>query len=72
MAKEHCLIVLAAGRKLDLLRGEASRVAVASKLGWWSVRAEVGTKFCFEDSTAKDNFALACDSFGITCREGSS
>ncbi|BAL76695.1 hypothetical protein S23_34940 [Bradyrhizobium cosmicum] len=68
MATEYCLIVRAAGKQLDLLRGEASRIAKAAKAGWWTDRAEVGTKFCFEDAKARDTFALACDSFGITCR----
>jgi hypothetical protein len=70
MPKENCLIVRAAGRQLDLLRGEASRIAKGANVGWWTDRAEVGTKFCFEDPQAKDSFALACDSFGITCRDG--
>lgn len=70
MSNEHCLIVRAAGKQLDLLRGEASRIAKGAQAGWWTDRAEVGTKFCFEDVKARDTFALACDSFGITRREG--
>ena len=69
MTKEHCLIVSATGKQLDLLRGEASRIAKDANAGWWTDRAEIGTKFCFEDAKAKDSFALACDSFGISCRE---
>jgi hypothetical protein len=63
---EHCLIVRAVGRQLDLLRGEASRLAKGSKLGWWTDRAEVGTRFCFEDKDAKNAFALVCENFGIS------
>ncbi|MCK1337944.1 hypothetical protein IVB38_18440 [Bradyrhizobium sp. 38] len=69
MAKEYCLIVQATGRKLDLLRGEASRIAKGSKVDWWIDRADVGTRFCFEDTAAKETFASTCDSFGIPCRD---
>lgn len=58
MPNEHCLIVHAAGRQLDL------------QINWWTDRAEVGTRFCFEDVGAKEAFALACDNFGIRCRDG--
>jgi hypothetical protein len=70
MPKENCLIVVAAGRQLDLLRGEASRIAKGAKADWWIDRAEVGTRFCFEDAKAKESFALTCDSFGIPCKDG--
>jgi hypothetical protein len=70
MPNEHCLIVHAAGRQLDLLRGEASRIAKGEKINWWTDRVEVGTRFCFEDAKAKDVFALACDNFGVRCRDG--
>ena len=70
MAKENCLIVRAAGKQLDLLRGEASRIAQGANVSWWTDRAEVGTKFCFEDSKSKERFALTCDSLGITCQDG--
>ena len=53
MAKENCLIVQAAGKQLDLLRGEASRIAKGSKIDWWIDRADAGTRFCFEDAKAK-------------------
>jgi hypothetical protein len=43
---------------LDLLRGEAARIAKGSKLGWCADRADIGTRFCFEDAKAKDAFAL--------------
>ena len=67
MTKENCLIVHVAGRKLDLLRGEASW---DSKIDWWIDRADVGTRFCFEDAKAKETFALTCDNFGVPCRDG--
>jgi hypothetical protein len=71
MSKEkNCLIVRAAGRQLDLLRGEASRIAKSSNVDWWIDRAEIGTRFCFEDPKAKDSFAVACDNFGIPCQDG--
>ncbi|MGY4509298.1 hypothetical protein ACVIN2_002752 [Bradyrhizobium sp. USDA 3650] len=58
MSKErNCLIVRAAGRQLDLLRGEASRIAKGSNVDWWIDQAEVGTRFCFEDVKAKESFA---------------
>ncbi|WP_128918555.1 hypothetical protein [Bradyrhizobium nanningense] len=69
MSKEHCLIVHAAGRQLDLLRGEASRLAKESKLGWSTDRADVGTRFCFEDAEAKKAFAIVCDNFGVFSKE---
>ena len=71
MSKEHCLIVHAAGRQLDLLRGEASRIAKGKQINWWTDRAEVGTRFCFEDAKAKEVFALTCDNFGILAETAS-
>ncbi|AJA61642.1 MULTISPECIES: hypothetical protein [Bradyrhizobium] len=70
MTKENCLVVHAAGKQLDLLRGEAARIAKGSKLGWWADRADIGTRFCFEDAKAKEAFALTCDNFGIRCQDG--
>jgi hypothetical protein len=70
MAKENCLIVHATGRQLDLLRGEASRIAKGSNVDWWIDRADVGTRFCFEDATAKETFAMPCDKYGIQSRDG--
>lgn len=70
MANEYFLIVRAAGKQLDLLRGEASRIAKENKTGWWTDRANDGTRFCFEDVKAKEAFALTCDSLGIPCRDG--
>ncbi|MET4022653.1 hypothetical protein [Bradyrhizobium sp. S3.2.12] len=67
--KQNCLIVRVAGRQLDLLRGEASRIAKGHNVDWWIDRAEVGTRFCFEDIKAKQSFALACDNFGIPCQD---
>ncbi len=48
MTKENCLIVHAAGKQLDLLRGEASRIAKGSKVDWSIDRADVGTRFCLK------------------------
>jgi hypothetical protein len=67
--EKNCLIVRAAGRQLDLLRGEASRIAKGSNVDWWIDQAEIGTRFCFEDAKAKESFALACDNFGIPCQD---
>src|SRR3954469_4994372 len=50
---KNCLIVRAAGRQLDLLRGEASRIAKGNNVDWWIDQAEVGTRFCFENTKAK-------------------
>jgi len=70
MSNEHCLIVRTAGRQLDLLRGEAFRIAKENKVSWHTDRAEIGTRFCFEDAKAKEAFAITCDHFGIACRDG--
>lgn len=70
MPKENCLIVHAAGRQLDLLRGEASRIAKENTADWWSDRAEISTRFCFADAKTKAAFAITCDNFGISCRDG--
>jgi hypothetical protein len=69
MAKENCLVVFAAGRQLDLLRGEASRIAKENKVDWHNDRADIGTRFCFEVAKAKEAFALTCGNFGISCRD---
>ncbi|WGD55653.1 hypothetical protein QA641_18290 [Bradyrhizobium sp. CB1650] len=69
MPKENCLLVFAAGKQLDLLRGEASRLAKENKVDWWIDRVEAGTRFCFEGAKARDAFALTCDNLGISCRE---
>lgn len=53
MPKGNGLIVHAAGRRLDLLRGDASRIAKGHKVDWWIDRADVGTRFCFENAKAK-------------------
>ena len=70
MQEENCLVVRATGRQLDLLRGEAFRIAKGMNINWWTDRAQIGTRFCFEDATAKDAFALICADFGIPCRDG--
>jgi len=69
MPNEYCLIVRAAGKRLDLARGEASRIAKGSKLTWWTERAEVGVRFCFEDKDAKNAFAAYCDDLGISSKD---
>jgi hypothetical protein len=69
MPNEHCVIVHASGRQLDSLRGEAFRIAKASKQGWSTDRAEVGTRFCFEDASAKNAFAIVCNDFGILSKQ---
>ncbi|UQR62290.1 hypothetical protein LRP30_36870 [Bradyrhizobium sp. C-145] len=53
-----------------LVRGEASRTAQGANVSWWTDRAEIGTRFCFEDSKSKELFALTCDRLGITCQDG--
>lgn len=70
MQKENCLVIRAAGRQLDLLRGEAFRIAKSKNVNWWTDRAEIGTRFCFEDAMAKEAFALVCTDLGIPCRDG--
>jgi hypothetical protein len=65
MFKENYLIVRAAGRQLDLPRGEASRIAKRNSVEWWSERADIGARFRFGDAKAKEAFALTCDNFGI-------
>jgi hypothetical protein len=70
MSQEYCLIVLAAGKRLDLLRGEASRIANESNADWWSDRGDTGTRFCFVSAKAKEAFALTCHNFGISSRDG--
>ncbi|QOG23013.1 hypothetical protein [Bradyrhizobium sp. SEMIA] len=70
MANNHCLIVRAAGKQMDLLRGEVSRIAIASQLGWSTDRAEIGTRFCFEDAKPKNEFAVICDNFGVASKDG--
>lgn len=70
MSEGNCLTVFAAGRRLDLLRGEAARIVQEANVGWWTDRAEIGTRFCFEDSKSKESFALTCGSLGIGCQDG--
>ncbi|MCK1299613.1 hypothetical protein IVB33_18945 [Bradyrhizobium sp. 24] len=70
MAKENCLIVVSAGKKLDLLRSEAFRIAKENNADWWSERVDLGTRFCFVSVDAKKAFALTCDTLDIRCREG--
>lgn len=57
MQNENCMIVRAAGKQLYLLRGEAARIAKGANVGWWTDRAEIGTRFCFEVSKLRELFA---------------
>lgn len=70
MPKQTCLIVRVAGKELDLLRAEASRIAKDNKVDWHIDHAKVGTLFCFENAKAKEAFALTCDNFGVPCQDG--
>ena len=70
MAKDNCLVVRAFGRQLDLLRGEASRIANGSKVDWWVDRTDKGASFCFEDAKAKSVFASVCTNFGVQHHDG--
>jgi len=70
MTKANCLIVRAAGRQLDNLRSEASRIAKGHKIDWWVDHIDKGTCFCFEDAAAKKAFASVCQNFGVQHLEG--
>ena len=65
MSEENCLIVRAAGRQLDELRSEASRIAKRKKIDWWADRSDKGTCFCFEDPDAKQAFVSFCTNLGV-------
>lgn len=65
MTKTNGLIVRASGRKLDQLRGDASRIAKGNKVDWWIEQADKGTRFCFEDAEAKKSFASICENFAV-------
>lgn len=67
MVKTNCLIVRAYGRQLDLLRGEASRIARGSKVDWWIEGTDKGAHFCFENAQAKKSFASICENFAVPC-----
>ncbi|TFV41283.1 hypothetical protein [Bradyrhizobium niftali] len=69
MTKTNGLIVRASGRKLDQLRGDASRIAKGNKVDWWIEQADKGTRFCFEDAEAKKSFASICENFAVPCVE---
>ena len=69
MNKTDCLIVRAAGRQLDELRSEASRIAKGAKFDWWVERTDKGTHFCFEDPAFKKRFAEVCDNLGVPHQE---
>lgn len=70
MVKDNCLIVRAFGRQLDLLRGEASRIAKGNKVDWWVERTDTGTCFCFEDAKARTAFASVCTNLGLQHQDG--
>ena len=70
MLNESSLIVHAIGRRLDVLREEATRLAKVNKGGWWIERAEVGSRFWFEKEKAVEDFARFCEGSGISCRKG--
>jgi hypothetical protein len=65
MPEENCLIVRAAGRQLDVLRSEASRIAKGKKIDWWVDRSDKGTCFCFENPDAKKAFVSCCTNLGV-------
>jgi hypothetical protein len=65
VTKTNGLIVRASGRKLDQLRGDASRIAKGNKVDWWIEQADKGTRFCFEDAEAKKSFASICENFAV-------
>jgi hypothetical protein len=70
MQNGNCLVVRAAGRQLDLLRREATKLAKVNKGDWWIERAEVGSRFWFQEAKATEDFARACKDFGISCERG--
>lgn len=70
MAETECLTVRAAGRQLDELRSEASRIAKGSKVDWWVERTGKGTTFCFEGSGLRSRLAAFCDNFGVPHQDG--
>jgi hypothetical protein len=64
----HGVIVRAAGRQLDQLRDEASRISRDSKIDWWIERGDK-TRFFFESEAARSAFASICENFAIPCVE---
>ena len=70
MDKADCLIVRAAGRLLDELRSEASRIAKGSKIDWWVERTDKGVCFCFESDEVKRRFSSYCKNLGVQHHEG--
>ena len=71
MKTEPSLIVRAPpGRQLDLLRGEAARIAKANDVNWYTARAAIGTRFCFDNDKAKTAFARICDDNGVPYQDG--
>jgi hypothetical protein len=70
MNKSDCLIVRAAGRQLDELRSEASRIAKGKKVDWWVERTDKGACFCFESGEVKRRFMSFCENLGVQHHEG--
>ena len=70
MDKADCLIVRAAGRQLDELRSEASRLAKGSKVDWWIERTDKGACFCFESNEVKKRFISFCENVGVQHQDG--
>ena len=65
MDKAACLIVRAAGRQLDELRSEASRLTKGNKFDWWVERTDKGACFCFEADEVKARFISFCENLGV-------
>ncbi len=53
MSKKNCLIVRAAGRQLDLLRGEASRIARGIRSTGGPIVPDVGALFALRTRKPK-------------------
>ena len=70
MDKADCLIVRAAGRQLDELRSEASRIAKGSNVDWSVERIDKGVCFCFESAEVKKRFSSYCEGLGVQHRDG--
>lgn len=58
------------GKTIGSPTREASRIAKENKADWHVDRADIGVRFCFEDAKAKEAFALTCENFGISRRDG--
>ena len=65
MAETNCVIVKTAGRQLDELRSQASRIAKGKNIDWWVDRSDKGACFCFADPEAKQTFVSICTHLGV-------